>query len=382
MPPALRILQMGKFFPPDRGGIETVTRNISEMLTPLAIRADVLCLGLEAEGDLDVGSYSVRRIRPQLVLGGNKALSTRYITDVRAASARYDVGLLHMPNPLAALAALIGWRKPLVLLWHADFSIAPLRAVGDRLDEWLIRRADAVIAPTCVHLDSSRLADRMRSKSTVIPYPFTPGPAASEAPSDLSRRVARWADGRRVVLAVGRLVPYKGFDVLVDAAAKSAGNVAWVIVGDGPLQPDLTARVARLGLGDRVLLTGGVSPDDMQRLIALADFGCLPSVTAQEMYGMTQVEMMAAGKPMISTDIPRSGVPCVNLHDTTGLIVPPRDATALANAATHLANDRALHARFSTGAAETFAAGHVSSQAARRYAELLHRVAGKAQQAI
>jgi glycosyltransferase involved in cell wall biosynthesis len=100
----------------------------------------------------------------------------------------------------------------------------------------------------------------------------------------------------------------------------------------------------------------------------------MPSVTAAEMYGIAQVESMAAGLPMVSTDIPRSGVPFVNKNNQTGLIVPLGDPQALATAMLRLVDDEVLWQRLHEGALQSIEDEHDRTSVGKRYAQLIRDV--------
>src|SRR5262249_54527306 len=136
----------------------------------------------------------------------------------------------------------------------------------------------------------------------------------------------------------GRLVYYKGVDVLVDALALAPG-VRVAIAGIGPLAAELRKRADALGLGERVVFLNEVSAARLHALYKAMAFLILPSVAPSEAFGMVQLEAMATGRPVISTDLP-SGVPYVNQHGRTGILVPPRDPHALAAAMRLLTSDR------------------------------------------
>lgn len=371
-----RVLQIGKHFHPDRGGIETVTKNISDGLAGAGIVADVLCMALRASGDRQERGYRVIRSRSDATVAGNKTLSLDYVRQVARLSPHYDVGLLHVPNPLGAAAVLAAWRKPLIVLWHADISHRLVELATRPLDVAIARRADAVVAATPVHLARSNRARHLLPKGEVIPYPLAPVPVPNGTASPLADKIRAAARGRRVVLATGRLVSYKGFDVLIRAMAAAGPDLFAVVAGDGPLRGDLERQVVKDGVADRVMLTGPVGDADMAALVDLAWCGCLPSVTAQEMYGLTQVEMMAAGKPVVSTDIPGSGVPLVNRHGETGLLTRPGDAADLARRLAALAGDEALYNRLAAGAARAYRHEHSLATVGERYAALVRRLAG------
>lgn len=373
--PRLRLLQIGKYFSPDKGGIETVTEGVSTALLDHDIVADVLCLSTQrAYPPLDLG-YDVIRARPGVEIN-HKSLSTDYLAKIRALAPHYDAALLHIPNPLGMVGALLGWRKPLILLWHSDVLVYPALAPAVRaIERASIRQAAAVISPTAMHTEGSYLAPALVAKREVIAYPFFPDrlPAADGAAPEIAP-IDAFLAGRRLVLAVGRLVPYKGFPILIDAVAHLDPSLAVVIVGTGPLAEPLAQRIAACGAGRRVLLAGHVGDGALAALYGRAAIVTMPSVTRAEMYGMTQVEAMSHGVPVVSTAIPRSGVPFVNHDDVTGLTVAPGDAAALAAAINRIAHDPALHRRLGDGGRHSVATDHDSRRAGARYAALIRRV--------
>jgi glycosyltransferase involved in cell wall biosynthesis len=144
------------------------------------------------------------------------------------------------------------------------------------------------------------------------------------------RRTTPHADGRHVV-AIGRLVEKKGFADLVDAAAILGERVT--IVGDGPLRAELEARIARHGLGDRVQLVGARSPEQIRALLEDAAVLAMPCVVAadgdRDSMPVVVKEALAMEVPVVATD--EVGLPEI-VDDGCGRLVPPRNATALADA--------------------------------------------------
>jgi len=143
--------------------------------------------------------------------------------------------------------------------------------------------------------------------------------------------------GSRILLAVGRLVYYKGFNYLIEAMSGVDGRL--LIIGEGPLRAKLERLAADHGVHERVVFLGRV-PDATPYYHA-CDVFVLPSIARSEAFGIVQLEAMAAGKPVINTRLD-SGVPFVSLHDATGLTVPPGDPKALASAANRLLDDLEL----------------------------------------
>ena len=377
MPNPIRLLQLAKHFAPDTGGIETVTLNISEALLHHAIRADVLCTEVAGLYEEEDRGYQVIRCKADLSIG-NKRLSLHYVEQARRLEQDYDCALVHLPNPLAVLGAL-GWRKPVILLWHADIPQRPIRIATAMLDRLLVRRAAAIISPTPVHVGASHKAAAIAARgSAVIPYPFNRSLMLTATGKTLfAERLRSFRRGRMLAVSIGRLVPYKGFDVLIDAARDFSEELCAIIVGTGPLAEDLAARIETSGVGDRVMLAGALNANELVDALAQGRMGCMPSVTAAEMYGMAQVESMAAGLPMVSTAIARSGVPFVNRDGETGLVVTPGDSGALAAAMRRLAEDEPLWQRLRDGALRSVAEEHDVDRVAERYAGLIREVVAR-----
>jgi rhamnosyl/mannosyltransferase len=165
---------------------------------------------------------------------------------------------------------------------------------------------------------------------------------------------SRWRAAERLqglsgprMLFVGRLVYYKGVTVLLDAMERCGGSL--VIVGEGPLEADLRATVASRRLTDRVRFAGRVGDADLPALYQACDLFVLPSIAKTEAFGVVQIEAMAAGKPVVSTNVP-TGVPWVNQDGVSGLVVPPADAASLGEALRRLMEDEGLRSRLGEGA--------------------------------
>ena len=131
--------------------------------------------------------------------------------------------------------------------------------------------------------------------------------------------------GPRIVLAVGRMVYYKGFEYLIRAMRDVDATL--LLIGEGPLEAELRREAAKLPSSSRVHFLGAL--DDIAPFYHAASVFVLPAIARSEAFGLVQLEAMAAGTPVINTNLD-SGVPAVSLHDVTGLTVPPADELALA----------------------------------------------------
>ncbi|MBE7210437.1 MAG: glycosyltransferase family 4 protein, partial [Gluconacetobacter diazotrophicus] len=193
------------------------------------------------------------------------------------------------------------------------------------------------------------------------------------APGDFADARAE-AHPRPYVLAVGRFVPQKGFDLLLRAYAQAGlPEHELVLAGEGPERESLQALADRLGVQERVCFTGRVDRRRAAALFKGCAFFVLPS--RQEPQGIVNLEAMAAGKAVVATRV--GGVPEVVLDHETGLLVPGEDVPALAAALRRLAARPDLRSTLGAAGrqrAERFTWSHIADQYARIYAGLLTRV--------
>jgi rhamnosyl/mannosyltransferase len=147
---------------------------------------------------------------------------------------------------------------------------------------------------------------------------------------------------------VGRLVYYKGIHDALRALTRVPGKL--LLIGTGPLEPDLRRLSMELLIEDRVVWRGQASADEVAGAYQAATALWFPSNARSEGFGLVQVEAMASGCPVINTAIPASGVSWVSRHDETGLTIPVNDWAALAEAAKRLFTVSGLREQLAAGA--------------------------------
>lgn len=170
-------------------------------------------------------------------------------------------------------------------------------------------------------------------------------------------------DNKKIVLAVGRLVEYKGFEYLVEASRFLKDDIVVLIAGGGPLYDRLQNKINNLNLSNKVLLLGRVN--NVSVFMKNSDLFCLPSISRNEAFGLVLVEALYFGKPLVTTNVDGSGMNYVNINNKTGLVVPPKDPKALAEAINMILSDENLYSRFSKNAKERFKEFEIDSIANR-----------------
>ena len=281
-----------------------------------------------------------------------------------------DLVHIHAPNPGAAYAFLAsGNSAKLVVTHHADtIGRNFLRRFSDPVVNRMMERASRILVTSHRYLESSAELAAFRRKCSIVPLGIDPALAAAADPKVVESLRLKFPEG--FILGLGRLVPYKGFDVLVRA-------MKWVdkkllLIGIGPLHNELVNLAASEGVEDKVILLGRV--DDTRPYFAAATVFVLPSVTRAEAFGIVQLEAMAAGIPIVNTSID-SGVPEVGAHGTTAITVPPGDPMALGRAIQMLLDQRDLREQLGEAAkarvSAEFTADLMCARTMRIYLEVL-----------
>lgn len=339
----MKILQLGKFYP-IRGGVEKVMYDLMLGLSAKGIHCDMLCaaykrapsrvinLNTSSIDDASASQATVYVERTWCVVAGTR-IAPGMIGKLRKLlkENHYDIVHIHHPDPMAALALyLSGYKGKVILHWHSDIlKQSFFLKFYCPLQNWLIKRADMVIGTSPVYLENSEhLKSRIDGKSQILPIgvnPIVPNPEGVET-------IKRRFPGKKIVFSLGRLVPYKGYKYLVDAAKLLPEDYVVVIGGTGPLKDSLTKQINSLGLQNKVHLLGYVADEDIPNWYGAADVFCLSSIQKTEAFAIVQIEAMSCGTPVVSCNIPGSGVPWVNSDGDSGLVVEPCDAAGLADA--------------------------------------------------
>ena len=338
-----RILHIGKYFPPHRGGMETVLRDQMNMQARdegLVVSAVVHSSERRLKDTVEVTElgYRVRR-------------SARWFTAVFAPISPFfwwsvlreireldpDEIKIHMPNLSAFWLLLLpsAWTRKWVILWHSDV-LPSQHSFGLRCCYWLyapfetllLSYADHIIATSPPYFEFSKPLKRFRRKCVVeplrldkhrIPTQLLSAPQPARGPREGVR-----------VLCVGRLTYYKGFDTAIEAIALTS-NAQLRIVGDGDLRQSLEKKVQTLGIGDRVRFMGEADDELLWTMYAWSDVVCLPSIERTEAFGLVLLEANTFNKPAFVSDLKGSGVPWVAKHVISdGKCFPTGNPCALA----------------------------------------------------
>ncbi len=386
----LKVLHIGKYYPPFSGGIENFTAALLPALSrhgtdiralvhnhgPLAgrTRTDIVN-GIPVHRVPSHGRILYAPVSPLF-----PAVFNRIVKGFRP-----DLLHIHMPNTSAFWTLFLpaAVRIPGILHWHSDVVPSTVSRGLDlayrfyRPFEYrLLRYARAVIATSPPYLASSRPLAPFKHKTRTVPLalPAESGETVSAADRQWSELL--WGNQSARILAVGRLTYYKGHRFLVDAMERIE-NAKLIIVGEGELKGEILRRVTDKGLDTRITLTGHLEAGRLEALLRSCDFVVLPSIERTEAFGLVLLEAMRAGKPAIVTTVEGSGMSWIVRHGETGLHVPPMNPHRLAQAIQTLAGNPDMAGKMGKAAKERFNRHFTMEKAAASVLGIYKRCPGK-----
>jgi rhamnosyl/mannosyltransferase len=361
------ILHIGKYYPPHVGGMEThlqylVSHQSSLLSVEVVVANDRFVTQTEVvDGARITRVASFGTLASQPICPG---------LPWRMAGRGETMVHLHLPNPWAAQAYLMSGHKGILIVTHHSDTLGRrhLRRFVEPSVRRVMKRAKAIIVTSKRYLENSEELAGFHDKCHIVPLGIDVEAFKAESLEEI--RAIRAKYGPRLIVSVGRLVPYKGFEFLLQAMKNIDATL--LLIGSGPLREQLEAAVERLGIAAKVHLLGHVG--DIVPYYRAAQMLVLPSVSRAESFGMVQLEAMACGIPVVNTELD-SGVPEVSLHGVTGITVPPKDPQALSHAIRILLDNAETRANYGQAAAvrvgEKFTARQMAESTLRVYESIL-----------
>ena len=352
-PLILNVLHLGKFYPPYKGGIETHLKSLCEESIAFGVRPTVFVVNGENYFEESIVS-GVNVIRfPRTLNIASAPFPSGLSPYIRRGN--WDILHLHHPHPGAIFSFLrSGYKGKVVLTYHSDIVRQKfLSLVFNPFLIHVLKRCSKIIATSPEYANSSPILKRFREKTKMIPLgnPLDIS-LLNEDTSDVSNSAVeefKSKFGGPLILCVGRLIYYKGFQYAIQAIRDTPAKL--LIIGQGPLLEVLQDECKKAGVQDRVFFLGEVTNLTMGLAYQACDAFLLPSTERSEAFGLVQVEAMSFGKPVINTALD-SGVPFVSIHNQTGLTVAPKSSEAIAEAINYLIQNPAICGKFGVAAKE------------------------------
>jgi glycosyltransferase involved in cell wall biosynthesis len=336
----MKVLHLGKFWPPRYGGIESVNWGIHDFLNSHGIECKSLVFDNSSIKEKNVIKAKF------ILLFGKFPLSLSYLTHLHTEIRKADIVHVHFPNPLVVLFFLTKFRKSslpvLIIHWHSDLVKFPLL---DRFYDFVIRnlvlsKSQCIIVTSAVYRETSRALKFIDTRVEVIPnFLLTMNVTIRDSIKSVC------SNNSVKLLAVGRNTLYKGYHFLIDCFNLLPANYTLTIVGR-----DLDSIFLPTHLQSRIFLKEGIEEEELKSVYENSDIFILGSNTRAEAFGVVLIEAMSFGLPTVSFRIPGSGVLEVVKDNVTGILVENEDVKSMAAAVQRLSEDSELYYTMSLNA--------------------------------
>lgn len=345
----MKVVQLFKIYWPDNGGgIATTMKRIAGALQNETQQEIIVCHQQKGKKTKEEHYENLSVIHCQQ-MGEiiSTPLSLEYLKKLKNSIKQDDLVIYHFPYPLVDIAILFGMIKcKKIVWWHCDvekksFLMKPY--------SWLIkntlRKADRILVGAQGIIDNSDYLKKYKEKCRIVPFCVDDIFLAEGQ----KKEEIRLTDKKINILFIGRLVWYKGLEVLLEAYSRMKYcEKSLYIIGDGPLKTKINLICKEQKL-QNVYLCGRVSDDEKIKYIKKCDYLVLPSISKAEAFALVQLEAMAFGKPVINTNLP-SGVPEISRNGVSGLTVEPNNVDQLAGAMDELAYNKEKRLKYGINA--------------------------------
>lgn len=337
-----KILHAYKLYYPHKGGVQTVMKQLAEGLSEHYSSEILVSLPHCGIGSQDVINNIPIKRESSLGTLLSLPIAPFYPIQFWRDASRVNIVHYHFPMPWIDLAVSLNFPKKtkLIVHWHSD--IIAQKKTAYLLSPCIhrcLKRADRIIVTSPQMFENSRWLKNYREKCTVIPLGVNVGLWDQLTLSEQDTVTELRKQYPQLILAVGRLVAYKGFNVLIEAMRKIKGHL--IIIGRGVEEQNLRKMISNYGLSDRIQLLDDVTQEQLKCFYHAANFFAFPSISENEAFGIVQLEAMACGKAIINTHL-SSGVTWVARHEQEAITIPPNQVAPLVKAMQMLLNQNEL----------------------------------------
>jgi len=319
-----KIVHLAKFFPPHKGGIEKITSIFANNNENSKI--SIIAFSNKVTPNIRKKNLNVI-ICKSLFEGYSQPFSFKYIYQGIKGLLKSDIVHVHAPNILAFMVLLLPLRRKIIVHWHSDIiHYHNFRFIIRPIENFILNKATRIVCATQNYYESSKILSKYESKISIIPYGIKKNKHGQNIISNKIKVLVKKLRHKKIIISVGRLIKYKGFDKLVDVGNFLSEDCIILIIGNGPLKYSLSQKIIKNKLQNKVRILNNISNEDLAFLLTNSNLYCCLSINRQESFGISLIEALMHKLPIYSEDIAGSGVSYVNSNGVTGINTKSIDA--------------------------------------------------------
>lgn len=328
----MKILHVGKYYCPDKGGIESVTQAICENIINDSIEIKVLCFSSKNCVEI-INGIEIIRCKTQFTLF-SQPFSINYLNFILFNKSKFDLYHLHWPNILCIVFLFL--KRNYIIHHHSDVVKKPFFRILSPIIKLFYKKSRLSIATSENYMRHSYELRHSRNNKVI---PLFINSQRSFIRKSLSEEIN--------ILSVGRLVPYKDHLTLIKSIEHLPKNYRINIVGSGPLEKKLYKIINSKNLNNRVKIFKNISNNDLKKMYLNADIFVLASNNKAEAFGVVLLEAMSFSLPLVTSNIRDSGVTFVNKDQNNGRCFKQGDPQDLAKKILCITEDKKVYETYS-----------------------------------
>lgn len=332
MPMRNTILHISKYYYPDFGGIETLAKSMAEGMTEY--HNVVVCFATDGEDSTDeVEGITVHRVKVNFSMM-SQDVAFGYYSTLKRLMTMYKPSYVHVhcPNPYVypLVLKVIHPETKLILHWHSDILAKGIvYKLIKPFEKAILKRADLIVATSPNYIHPSSPIYPFKEKTDVVQNGMiTADFDKREGDDEKIAAIKAKYGNKKLLLFIGRHIPYKGIDWLIDIEKMVKSDCQFIIAGQGPMTQHLKEKAT----SPRITFTGRLSTDELRCYTHAADIFTFTSNTKAEAFGIALAEAMYCRCVPVVFHLEGSGVNWVSQKGVTGEEVPLGDLQAYANA--------------------------------------------------
>ncbi len=319
-----KIVHLAKFFPPHKGGIEKITSIFANNNENSKIT--IIAFSNKFTPNIRKRNLNVI-ICKTLFESYSQPFSFNYIYQGIKGLLKSDIVHVHAPNILAFMVLLLPFRRKIIVHWHSDIiHYHNFRFIIKPIENLILNKAAKIVCATQKYYESSKILSKYKNKIALIPYGIKKNQNTQNIISNKIKVLVKELRQKKIIISVGRLIEYKGFDKLVEVGNFLSEDCIILIVGNGPLENSLGEKIIKNKLQKKVKILNRISNEDLAFLLKNSNLYCCFSINRQESFGISLIEALMHKLPIYSEEIAGSGVNYVNPNGITGINTKSIDA--------------------------------------------------------
>ena len=294
----MKILYITKYFPPEYGGIETLSKNICDYFYKKKNKIEVVCFSKKKTYISRSNNYKVFFFKPFLNLFSTP-ISFSIVLFILNNNKKYDYIHLHTPNPLIEFILIFISIKKLIISWGSDIiNQKILKLFFKPIQFYLLKKSSKIICLSSTYLNYSKDLKNFKKKIVIIP------PIIKK----YSYKYKVKNNKNINILMVGRLVDYKGYNIAIDAINLLPKNYNLSIIGNGKNKRKILNQIKNLKLNKRVKLLGKANDKLKEKYLKKSSIFLMCSTSRAESFGISILEAISNSLPIILSEVKGSGM--------------------------------------------------------------------------